>query len=175
MLVQIAPSDARPRNPENPIQNKPVVPRATAAPGPALDHKRLKAGPFLVAHQTAYQNGLRKSHVESEPDAVGNPLCQHGLVFGFPIFANRTRFAFPCASAPGWPCRRCFDYKLKRRQIRQSSAQKTGPPLRVTPNLSTDSRPDYCGVQGPLDTGAGAPLKVISTRRFCGSRTPSAV
>jgi hypothetical protein len=79
VLMQIAPGNARPRNPENPIQNKPVVPRATATPGAALDHERLKAGPFLVAHQTAYQNGLRKSHVESESDPVGNPLCQHVL------------------------------------------------------------------------------------------------
>jgi hypothetical protein len=31
------------------------------------------------------------------------------------------------------------------------------------------------GWQGPVGAGAGAPLKVISTRRFCGSRTPSAV
>ena len=104
MLVQIAPSDARPRNPENPIQNKPVVPRATAAPGPALDHKRLKAGPFLVAHQTAYQNGLRKSHVESESEAVGNPLCQHVLgeiiaaLLGRP--AAEARFSFACPPPP---------------------------------------------------------------------------
>ncbi len=33
----------------------------------------------------------------------------------------------------------------------------------------------YWGVQGPEVVGVGAPPKVISTRRFCGSRTPSAV
>jgi hypothetical protein len=76
MLVQIAPRNARPRNPENPIENKPVVPRATAASGAALDNERLKARPSLVAHQTPYQNDLRKSHVESELGPVGNPLCQ---------------------------------------------------------------------------------------------------
>jgi len=79
MLVQIAPGNTRPRNPENPVQNKPVVPWTTTTPRAALDHERLKAGPFLVAHQTAYQNGPGKSCLESETDAVGNPLCQHFL------------------------------------------------------------------------------------------------
>ena len=79
LLVQVAPGHARPRNPENPIQNKPVVPWPPSAPGTPLDHERLKARPFLVAHQTEYQNGPRKSHLESESDANGNPLCQHIL------------------------------------------------------------------------------------------------
>ena len=79
MLVQIAPRNARPRNPENPIEYKPVVPRAPATTGTALDYERLKARPFLVAHQTPYQNDLRKSHVESELSLVGNPLCQRPL------------------------------------------------------------------------------------------------
>ena len=83
MLVQFKPSDTRPRNPENPIQNMTVVPRATTASGAGLDHERLKAGPFLVSHQTAYQNGFRKGHVESGSDSAGNPLCQHVLGVSF--------------------------------------------------------------------------------------------
>jgi hypothetical protein len=48
MVMQIAPRDPCPRNPENPIQNKAMVPRATPAPGASLDHKRLQARPFLI-------------------------------------------------------------------------------------------------------------------------------
>ena len=55
MLVQVAPGNTRPRNPENPIQNKAVIPRTPPAARTALDHERLKAGPFLVAHQTTDQ------------------------------------------------------------------------------------------------------------------------
>ena len=79
VLVQIAPSNARPGNLENLIQNKAVVPPAPATTGTVLDYERLKTGPFLDAHQTPYQNGLRKSHLESDLSLVGNPLCQRLL------------------------------------------------------------------------------------------------
>ena len=52
MLMQVAPRNARPRNPENPIQNNTMVPRATTTARAALNHEWFKAGPFLVAHQT---------------------------------------------------------------------------------------------------------------------------
>jgi|TARA_R110002124_G_C8667108_1_gene490864 hypothetical protein len=58
MFVQIAPGYSRPRNPENPIQNKPMIPRAPSASRTALYHKWLQAGPFFVAHQTSDQNSL---------------------------------------------------------------------------------------------------------------------
>ena len=103
MLVQIAPSNARPRDPEDPIQNKPVVPWSTTAPGPTLDHERLKAGPFFVAHQSAYQNGLRKSHFESDPTAVGNPLCQH-ILECIEIIGESSKGRSPRASAT----QRCY-------------------------------------------------------------------
>jgi hypothetical protein len=62
MLMQVAPRDTRSRNPENPIQNKTVVPRPSPAPGATLNHKRLKTGPFFVAHQTTVQGGDKTSH-----------------------------------------------------------------------------------------------------------------
>ena len=79
MLVKVAPGNARSRNPENPIQNKAMVPRTTPAPRTALDHEGLKTDPFLVAHQTPDQGSLPKSHLESDTHPLGNPLCQHFL------------------------------------------------------------------------------------------------
>ena len=77
--MQIAPRNARPRNPENPIQNKTMVPRATSTARAALNHEWFKAGPFLVAHQTPEHDSFPKSYRESETTPVGNPLCQHIL------------------------------------------------------------------------------------------------
>src|ERR1017187_7040357 len=79
MFVQVAPGNARPRNPENPIQNKAMIPRTPPAARTALDHKRLKTGPFLVAHQTPDQGSLPKSNLESDTSRCGNPLCQQLL------------------------------------------------------------------------------------------------
>jgi len=61
MLVQVAPGHARSRNPENPIQDKAVISRAPSAARSALDHKRLKTRPLLVAHQTPDQDSLPKA------------------------------------------------------------------------------------------------------------------
>jgi hypothetical protein len=61
MLVQIAPRDTRSSDPENPIQNKAMVPRAPTTPRTSFDHEWLKAGPFLVAHQTSDQSSLPKA------------------------------------------------------------------------------------------------------------------
>ena len=57
-----------------------MVPRTTPAPRTALDHEGLKTDPFLVVHQTPDQDGLPKSHLESDTRLLGNPLCQHFLV-----------------------------------------------------------------------------------------------
>ena len=80
MLMQIAPRNARPRNPENPIQNKTMVPRATTTARAPLNHEWFKAGPFLVPHQTPKHDSLPKSYRESETTPVGNSLCQRLLV-----------------------------------------------------------------------------------------------
>ena len=77
--MQIAPRNARPRNPENPIQNKTMVPRATTTARAPLNHEWFKAGPFLVTHQTPKHDSLPKSYRESETTPVGNPLCQQLL------------------------------------------------------------------------------------------------
>jgi hypothetical protein len=79
MLVQIAPGNTGARDPENPIQNKPMILRTPPAARPALDHERLKAGPFLVTHQSPDHGSLLKSYRESETTPFGNPLCQHIL------------------------------------------------------------------------------------------------
>ena len=79
MLVQVAPSNASPRNPENPIENKAMIPRTAATARTPLNHERLKAGPFFVAHQTTDHGSLPKSYRESETTPFGNPFCQHGL------------------------------------------------------------------------------------------------
>ena len=79
MFVQVAPGNACSRNPENPIKNKPMVPRTTPAARTALDHEWLKASPLLVAHQTPDQDSLPKSYLESDTGPFGNPLCQQAL------------------------------------------------------------------------------------------------
>ena len=80
MLMQVTPGDTRSRNPENPIQNKTMIPRTPPTARTAFDHEGLKAGPFLVTHQTPDQGSLLKSYLESDTTPFGNPLCQHLLV-----------------------------------------------------------------------------------------------
>jgi hypothetical protein len=41
---------------------------------PPAIHEWLKAGPFLVAHQTPKQDSLPKSYRETETIPVGNPF-----------------------------------------------------------------------------------------------------
>ena len=95
MFVQVAPGNARSRNPENPIENKAVVPWTTPAARASLDHEWLKASPFLVAHQTPDQDSLPKNHLESDIAPLGNPLCQQVLdcrwQFELSVFAFRER------------------------------------------------------------------------------------
>jgi hypothetical protein len=64
MLMQVAPSHARSRNPENPIQDEAVISRAPPAARSALNHERLKTGPFLIAHQTTDQGSFPKSYLD---------------------------------------------------------------------------------------------------------------
>jgi hypothetical protein len=61
MLMQVAPRDTRPRNPEYAIQNKAMVPGAPTTSGTSFDHERLKAAPLFVAHQTTDQGSLPKA------------------------------------------------------------------------------------------------------------------
>jgi hypothetical protein len=78
MLVQVAPGHARPCDPENPIEDEAVISRAPPAARPALDHKRLKTRPFLVAHQTPDQDSLPLGYLRD-----AGPL-RH-LARGYPI------------------------------------------------------------------------------------------
>jgi hypothetical protein len=72
MLVQVAPGNARTRNPENPIQNKAMVSRSSPAARTALDHEWLETRPFLVSHQAPDRSSLPKSYRESETTPFGN-------------------------------------------------------------------------------------------------------
>ncbi len=79
ILVQVAPRRARPRDPEHPVQNKPVIfrrPTALAAPG---NHERREKRPLLVRHQSTNQDRLPKSSLESRLAPFVNPLCQRVL------------------------------------------------------------------------------------------------
>lgn len=79
ILMQVTPGHPRSRNPENPIQDEAVISRAPPATRTALNHERLKTGPFLIAHQTTDQDSFPKSYLESEPARFGNPLCPRSL------------------------------------------------------------------------------------------------
>ena len=80
MFVQIAPGNACPRDPENPIKNKAMILRATTTARAALDHEWRKTSPFSVTHHTPDHGSLLKSYLESDTTLFGNPLCQHFLV-----------------------------------------------------------------------------------------------
>ena len=82
MLVQVTPGNTRSRNPEYPIQNKPMVPWPPPATCATLNHKGLKTGPFLIIHQTAQHDSFPKSYLESDTTRFGNPLCQQLLGSG---------------------------------------------------------------------------------------------
>jgi hypothetical protein len=43
------------------------------------NHKRLEKRPFLIRHQSANQNRLPKSSLESRFEPCVNPLCQQDL------------------------------------------------------------------------------------------------
>lgn len=79
MFMQIAPGNARPRNPKYPIQNEAIIPRTPPAARTLLNHERFNASPFLVTHQTPDHGSLLKSYCESETTPFGHPLCQHLL------------------------------------------------------------------------------------------------
>ena len=74
MLVQVAPCDAGPRNPEYAIQNKAMVPGASATPRTSFDHERLKTAPFFVAHQTTDQGSLPKTTLNQILPLLGIPF-----------------------------------------------------------------------------------------------------
>ena len=80
MFVQVAPGNARPRDPENPIKNKAMVPRAASAASTALNHKRLQTRPFFVAHQTPDQGSLPKATLNQILPLLGIPFVNTSYV-----------------------------------------------------------------------------------------------
>ena len=81
--MQIAPGHARSCNPENAIQDKTVIPGTPTTACTTLNHEGLKAGPFLIAHQTTDQGGFPKSHLD-DVDAPA-PAAVAMLLGGQPI------------------------------------------------------------------------------------------
>src|SRR5690606_26969219 len=62
------------------IQNKSMVRRLAPVRMPDGSDEALKECPFVVGHQIACQGHLpRRDDLESQPDAQGNPFCQHNL------------------------------------------------------------------------------------------------
>ena len=74
MLGQIAPRNARSRNPEYPVQNKAMIPRTPPTARTPFDHEGFKAGPFLVTHQSPDQGSLPKAALNQILPRLGIPF-----------------------------------------------------------------------------------------------------
>ena len=83
MLVEIAPRRAGPRDPEDAIENLPVILRRSPALAALCDHQGLEKRPFLIRHQAANQDRLPKNSLESRFALGVNPLCQQVLFARF--------------------------------------------------------------------------------------------
>src|SRR5271170_1555059 len=79
ILVQITPGSTRARDPEHAVQHPSVILRWPTALPASRDHEWLEKRPLRVRHQTANQNCLPKSSLESHRRSVVNPLCQQDL------------------------------------------------------------------------------------------------
>ena len=80
MLVEIAPRRTGPRDPEDAVENLPVILRRPPTLAAPYDNQRFEKRPFLIRHQPANQDRLPKSSLESRPAIRVNPLCQQDLV-----------------------------------------------------------------------------------------------
>ena len=79
MPVQIAPRHAGARDPEDAVENPPVILRRPPALAAPRDHQRFENRPFLIRHQDANQDRLPKSSLESRFAIHVNQLCQQDL------------------------------------------------------------------------------------------------
>ena len=82
MLVEIAPRSPGRRDPEDAVENLPMILRRPPALAAPCDHKGLEKRPFLIRHQAANQDRLPKNSLESRFALRVNPLCQQLLVPG---------------------------------------------------------------------------------------------
>ena len=80
LFRQIAPGSARAGDPENTIKNTSMIRGRAAALPPNRRQKGLKECPLGILHQQPRQDNLRKSYLESHPDALVNPVCQQDLI-----------------------------------------------------------------------------------------------
>ena len=58
----------------------------------ALNHERLKTGPFSIVQQTTDYRSFLKSYFETKPTRFGNPLYQHALDLHYALAASFTTF-----------------------------------------------------------------------------------
>ena len=82
IVVQIAPRRTGPRDPEDAVENLPVILRRPPALAAPYDNQGFEKRPFLIRHQPANQDRLPKSSLESRPAIRVNPLCQQSLGHG---------------------------------------------------------------------------------------------
>src|SRR5271156_1288389 len=110
ILVQITPGSTRARDPEYAVQHPSVILwRPTALPA-SRDHEWLEKRPLRVRHQTAKQNCLPKSSLESHRRSVVNPLCQRDLALLWQIF--RQDCSATMRTAHWWWLCECDEYGL---------------------------------------------------------------
>jgi hypothetical protein len=75
-----------------------VILRRPTAPAAPRDHQRFEKRPFLIRHQTANQDRLPKSSLESRLPIHGNPLCQQSLSHSLSHTLNHV--TYPSSSTP---------------------------------------------------------------------------
>ena len=76
MPVQIAPRHAGARDPEDAVENPPVILRRPPALAAPRDHQRFEKSPFLIRHQAANQERLPKRSLESRLAIQGKAILQ---------------------------------------------------------------------------------------------------
>ena len=80
LFRQVTPRRPGARDPEDAIQNQPMILRGTTATAPDCSDECLEKHPLVVRHQVSRQDNLQsQSYLESDTGALGNPVCQQNL------------------------------------------------------------------------------------------------
>lgn len=89
ILVQIPPRRSGSSDPEYPVENPPVILGRPSALAACRYDKRLKKQPLLIRHQSANQDCLPKSSLESLFATFVNLLCQQDLAQSMIIVCDK--------------------------------------------------------------------------------------
>jgi len=82
LFRQVAPGRPRSGDPENPIQNKPMVRGLAAVRRTDSQDEAFKERPLVVRHQVSCHAGLHcRYQLESRSPRPVNPFCQHALIW----------------------------------------------------------------------------------------------